>query len=150
MTMPAILDRPRLRRSGASRPARVLFVDDDLDALESFGYLLRHVGFEVTLASSGAEALQCARERRFDVLLSDLDMPGMDGAALLRALRAQPGHGDVPAILLTGHVIAEEVGRAMATGFDRHIAKPASLTTVQRAIGQLLERDDDERDEPSD
>lgn len=148
--MPALLDRPQLRRTGSPRRARVLFVDDDRDALESFGYLLRHVGYEVLLAGSGEEALEHARAGRFDVLLSDLDMPEMDGAGLLRAVRALPGYGDVPAILMTGQVGSADVARAVASGFDRYIAKPASLTAVQRAIGQLLDRADDGRGESSD
>ncbi len=124
-------------RAGAPAPSRVLLVDDDHDAAESLGYLLEHLGHQVVVADSGDQALEIAAVERFDVLVSDLDMPMIDGCSLLRELRRRPATAHLPAVALSGHATPDDVARALAAGFDRHIAKPADAAVVSDAIDVL-------------
>ena len=80
--------------------SRVLLVDDTADMLETFGYLLEHEGARVTPASSGAEALALTETEDFDLVISDVGMPGMDGYQMIAEMRQAPAHrrpaGDRP------------------------------------------------------
>jgi two-component system CheB/CheR fusion protein len=90
----------------------------------------------VTTASSGLEALRIASEREFDVVLSDISMPGMDGFEFLSKLHALPGYQDVPAIALTGFGRPEDVQRAHSEGFYAHLTKPFDI----EALAGLLQK----------
>jgi PAS domain S-box-containing protein len=103
---------------------RVLIIDDSPDTLEMLHHLLELEGARVSDASSGAEALRIAQHKEFDVVLSDISMPGMDGFEFLRQLRAIPLHQNVPVMALTGFGRVEDVKRAMAEGFFSHVTKP--------------------------
>lgn len=81
---------------------RVLVVEDMADARECLEVLLRGEGWEVVCAASGVDALVAAANASFDVVLLDHCMPGMDGAAFLKALRELPGWASIPVILATG------------------------------------------------
>src|SRR4029453_3242322 len=93
---------------------RVLIVDDEADSKTALGLLLSTWGYEVLEASDGIEALDLAAEFRPAVVVSDLVMPGMDGLALLEALRAELPAASV--ILLTGHATVETAVSAMKEG----------------------------------
>jgi DNA-binding response OmpR family regulator/HAMP domain-containing protein len=93
----------------ASRePGRVLVVDDDRYVAEAVGALLAQQGMDVQLVAGGEEALLAAREDRPDLIVLDLKMPGLDGVAVIRRLRALPETVDRPVILMTAHDIPRE------------------------------------------
>src|SRR5690606_17295007 len=108
--------RPEVSRPNQGRLCglRVLLVDDAVDTLEAFGYLLELEGAKVTLARSGIEALEQAHNQHFDLILSDVSMPNMDGHELLARLHHECGMRDVPAIALTGFARAQDIRRALA------------------------------------
>jgi PAS domain S-box-containing protein len=112
---------------GALRGVRILLVDDTLDSLNALSALLQSEGAHVVSASSGAEALNIARISFFDLLLSDILMPGMDGYEMLKRLRAIPTMTNIPAIAITGFGRPEDVEKARAAGFTRHITKPLNF-----------------------
>ncbi|HEX5890827.1 MAG TPA: ATP-binding protein [Pyrinomonadaceae bacterium] len=114
----------------------VLVVDDSEDTTEMVRHLLEMGGANVTAVTSGFEALRVAREKQFDVVLSDISMPGMDGFEFLGRLRAQPGYHDLPAIALTGFGRPEDVQRAHAEGFCAHLTKPFDI----QALASLLQK----------
>ena len=110
---------------------RILFVDDEADirtvarlALEAVG------GFTVELAVSGEEALRWAGDFKPDLLLLDVMMPGMDGPATLRALRAMWQTAEVPAVFLTARAQANEVAALRALGAIAVITKPFDPMTL--------------------
>jgi PAS domain S-box-containing protein len=113
---------------------RVLVVDDDGDSLDLLRTVLESAGADVTSASSAQAAL--AEPGPFDVILSDLGMPELDGYDLLRRIRSRDPGGGAPAIALTAYVGREHVERAERAGFCEHVAKPIDasrlLETVQR------------------
>src|SRR5581483_11243418 len=99
---------------------RILVIDDGLDAVDAMRELLQLEGAEVAGAVNGPDAAELARTARFDVIVSDLAMPGMDGFALLRAIRANGPNQETPAIACTGFNRPQDVARATSEGFVAH------------------------------
>ena len=118
----------------------VLVVDDSEDTTEMVRHLLEIGGAEVNVATSGFEALQLAREKQFDVVLSDISMPGMDGFEFIGKLRQLPGKQDVPAVALTGFGRPEDVQRAVSEGFFAHLTKPFDIETLAALLQKLSQR----------
>lgn len=126
------------QREEVLRGLRVLLVDDLEDALESFAMVLRLEGAQATTCSSAAQALRAAQEADFDLLLSDVDMPGMDGYEFLARLRRGSRNRHVRAIALTGYARLEDRRRAAEAGFDAHLTKPVSVRELTETIARLL------------
>lgn len=118
---------------------RALIVDDAPDVVEMLAMLLRHSGYEVTMASSAPAALIAARADSFDVVVSDIGMPGMNGYDLAAALRALPGYAVVPMIALTGFAMYGDHDRALAAGFNAFLAKPIDPDALVELIERLRE-----------
>lgn len=125
---------------GTLQGMEVLVVDDSEDTTEMVRHLLEIGGASVFAATSGFEALRFARERDFDVVLSDISMPEMDGFEFLRRLRELPGKEDLPAIALTGFGRPEDVQRASDEGFYAHLTKPFDLQTLARLLQKIPRR----------
>lgn len=118
----------------------VLLVDDHEDVLEVGLRLLEESGAVVTTANSGEQALERLSANAFDVLLSDLGMPGMDGYALIRSVRCDLGleASAFPAAAVTAFVRAEDRSRALDDGFQLVIQKPVGRTALTEAVLELL------------
>lgn len=121
------------------RGVRVLIVDDDDDACELLDRALREVGAQVSTASSAYSALEALQRNRPHVLVSDIGMPLEDGYALIRKVRALPGHqgGAVPAIALTAYTRPQDRTLALAAGFTTHLTKPVNVEELAAAIASL-------------
>jgi signal transduction histidine kinase/ActR/RegA family two-component response regulator len=117
----------------------VLVVEDQEDSREMLRILLSLNGAEVWTASSAPEALEKFRERIPDLLISDIGMPGEDGYAMMRKIRALPaaGGGGVSSIALTGYAAASDEERAQDSGFDRFIAKPFEPAKLLELIKEI-------------
>ncbi|MEA5606329.1 response regulator [Nostoc sp. UHCC 0252] len=115
---------------------QALLVDDDKDSREFIAFLLEQYGAQVTEAESATEALSSLGRAKFDLLISDIGMPDMDGYALIRQIRKQSPDrgGGIPAIALTAY--AGEIDRqvALAAGFQQHISKPIEPEALMQAI----------------
>src|SRR5688572_5370624 len=103
------MDAPSMR---ITQRARILVVDDHLDSRTVAIELMLQAGYEVMQAANGMEALQIAEKLRFDAIVIDFSMPGMDGAELTRRLRQDPRMCHIPIIMVTAH--ASEAFRANA------------------------------------
>jgi len=114
----------------------VLVVDDSADTTEMVQHLLEIGGATVTAVTSGMDALRAAGQKQFDVILSDISMPGMDGFEFLNRLRHVPGYQDLPAVALTGFGRPEDVQRAYDQGFVAHLTKPFDI----QALACLLQK----------
>lgn len=109
----------------------VLLVDDDAQAQEALAYLLRSLGAQVQTASGTREALACLTAGSFDILVSDLAMPGADGHALLRGIRDREGaRRRIYALALTGLASLQDRDAAIAAGFDDHLPKPVNAEVL--------------------
>lgn len=118
----------------------ILVVDDSRDNRDLLAILLQREGASVEVASSGGEAIRKAREFDFDAVLTDIQMPGLDGYEVLSILRGE--HYKKPILALTAHTMKEERDRALAAGFTGHISKPVNskllvdtLVNLTRHIG---------------
>jgi CheY-like chemotaxis protein len=119
----------------------VLVVDDEPDARELVRRILERCPARPVTAASAAEALEAARAGGVDVLLSDIGMPGEDGYALIRAVRALPGDaGRVPAAALTAFARSEDRRRALLAGYQIHLAKPVEAGELIAVVASLANR----------
>jgi len=116
---------------------RVLVVDDNRDAADSLGLLLRLLGAEVRVVNDGPSALQALPAYRPTVVLLDIGMPGMNGYEVARQIRQQPEWRDVMLIALTGWGQEEDRRRTSQAGFDHHLLKPADISTLESLFMSL-------------
>jgi signal transduction histidine kinase/ActR/RegA family two-component response regulator len=122
------------------RNINVLVVEDSLDTLEMLRKALMSRGYSVTQCESAADALRAASSTNFDIIISDIGMPEVDGYELIRRLRTLPHLSDVPAIALSGYAAQRDIDEALVAGFNAHLAKPVDRDTLVAKIEQLLKR----------
>jgi CheY-like chemotaxis protein len=114
-----------------------LVVDDVADVTEMLAVLMTHAGYEVSTASSAQEALALAREHQFDVVISDIGMPEMNGYELAKAIRLLPGYKTVPMVAVTGYSMFDDRNRSLTSGFTEHVTKPIDPRAFLELIEQL-------------
>jgi CheY-like chemotaxis protein len=121
---------------------RVLVVEDHDDTREFLATVLAQYGAEVTMATSARTAVAAFERTRPHVLVSDIAMPGEHGYSLIRTVRALPPEqgGRVPALALTAYVRPEDRDRAVAAGYNQHLAKPTDPIDLAYAVAQLVDR----------
>jgi signal transduction histidine kinase len=122
------------RQTTASPARRVLVVDDNRDAAESLGTLLRIMGHEVRIAYDGPTALEAARAYRPDLVLLDIGLPGMHGYEVAQRIRHEPKLRKVILAAVTGWGQEEDRRRAREAGFDHHVTKPLNRATLERLL----------------
>jgi DNA-binding NtrC family response regulator len=114
---------------------RILLAEDDDATRKGIIMFLRGVGYEVTSSSSGLEALSCLAQKRFDLIISDIRMPGMDGLALLERLRSDTPQ--IPVIMMTAFATVEQAVKALQSGADDYLVKPLNLDELLVRIRQI-------------
>jgi len=119
------------KSSSEPRP-RVLVADDDPQQLRVYERILRSAGFDIEVASEGTLAARAIKKGRFDVVLSDIDMPGLDGIGLLRAVREHDL--DLPVVLMTASPAVETAVQALELGALRYLIKPVTATALAAAV----------------
>lgn len=132
-------------RAEAARPrapldgVRVLLVDDDAMVREVIDGLLAGFGGTVIAVAGVAEALDALPRVRPDVVVSDIDMPGENGYALIRTMRALPPDlgGQTPAVCLTGRDASEDEARALRAGFQHYLTKPVDAGRLVTVVASL-------------
>ena len=129
---------PAAPSARAALPARrILIVDDNRDAAQSLGMVLKFLGADVQIAHDGHEALESVRAYEPGVVFLDIGMPGMDGFEVARRIRAN-GASPRPAIIaLTGWGQEGDRQRAREAGFDHHLVKPADVAAIQVLLAAL-------------
>jgi CheY-like chemotaxis protein len=118
--------------------ARLLVVDDNRESANSLGLLMKLAGHEVRVAYDGPAALEVARAFQPQVVLLDLEMPGMSGDEVARHLRAQSSTKHVLIVALTGYGSEEDRRHCLEAGFDQLLVKPVDLCTLQKMLGSLV------------
>ena len=115
-----------------------LLVEDDPDGCDLMQMMLRRFGAEVTAVSTAAAALESVRTRRPDVLVSDIGLPDGDGFALLK--RVRESNRDLPAVAVTAYASRQDVAKALAAGFQAHVAKPVESGELLALVASLAGR----------
>lgn len=105
---------------------RALVVDDSPDVTEMLAMLLRYAGYDVVTVFSAPDALETAQREQFDVVVSDIGMPGMNGYELAERLRALADYSAVPMIAVTGFAMYDDRDRALESGFNAFLTKPVN------------------------
>jgi CheY-like chemotaxis protein len=116
-------------------PQRVLVVDDDAMNLRFAARLLRELGYSGALANDGEKALRLIDEQSFDLVLLDINMPGMNGQDTLKALRARPGKR-LPVLMVTGHGDDDTRRHFSSLGADGLLVKPLAAAPLRQAIAR--------------
>jgi EAL domain-containing protein (putative c-di-GMP-specific phosphodiesterase class I)/ActR/RegA family two-component response regulator len=122
---------------GSTLPGRLLIVDDDPTVASTLARILAREGHSVVTLSSGEEAVARATGERFDVILSDVSMPGMSGIEMLRKLR-ELGQ-EVPVIFVTGTPRLEDAVRAVEHGAFRYLTKPVEREALASVVSEALQ-----------
>jgi two-component system OmpR family response regulator len=121
-----------------AKGVRILVVDDELPITELLQMALTFEGYDVSVASSGREALELLRTARPDLLILDVMMPGMDGFTLLRRLREE--RNNIPVLLLTAKDAVEDRVQGLQLGSDDYVTKPFSLAELVARVEAILRR----------
>ena len=122
---------------------RILVVDDEIDALDLIGVELAQHGAKLVGVASAEEALKALEQVEFDLLISDIGMPGTDGYQLIRQIRKQEegSRRKIPAVALTAYARVQDRMQAIMAGFSTHVAKPVEanelITVVASLVGRL-------------
>ncbi len=125
--------------------ARVLIVEDNPLNLKLVRDVLLKAGFDVIEARTGEDGVARAQDSQPDVILMDLQLPGVDGTQAMRTIKASPSGSGIPIVALTAFAMSEDRDRALRNGFDGYLSKPISVRDLPRQIAELLpERDADD------
>lgn len=114
---------------------RVLLVDDNAMNVELFADALESDGHEVVVERDGLRGRDRALGDRFDIVILDIQMPGLDGYAVCRELRAAGVNG--PIVAVTSAAMPEQVGDGLAAGFDEYLTKPISPSALRAAVRRM-------------
>lgn len=134
----SVLKQSSRQTRGRVLKGTVLVVDDVLDVTEMIALFLTHAGYEVTTANSADAALQLAERSHFDLVISDIGMPGMNGYELAESLRSQTSYRSTPLIAVTGYTEYDDRGRSLRAGFDAHLTKPINPSQLLDLIRDFL------------
>ncbi len=139
-TQQRVAPKPQLASVRALADISILLVDDDPRVLSALELLLGRAGAHVQCAESVAAAWSLLERAAPDIIVSDIAMPGADGHELVRRLRASPLLGKLPALALSAHATAADADRALAEGYDGHLAKPIEIDVLVASISRLVRR----------
>lgn len=119
---------------------RALVVEDSRTIASIMKHVLKSAGFEVLIAADGSIGLETARRERPEVILTDVNMPGMDGLDMVKALRADARTRDIAIIVLTSDASAKSGDEALAAGADDYIVKPVAPERLAARVRAVMER----------
>lgn len=116
----------------------ILLVDDDPDTRESMSELIEDLGYHVTTCESGEVALEILPNKQFDLVLTDLQMPGMDGLVLLSRIKFN--YPDLPVVIITGYAAIETAIQAIREGAEDYLTKPSTQDELQHTLKKVLDK----------
>ncbi len=117
---------------------RVLIIEDDRFNRRLYKDLLEAEGLEVSLATTASEGLEAARARLPDLVVMDIEMPGMSGLEATRVLKGSPQTSEVPVLIISAHALGDQEDDAQAAGGDGFLRKPLRFPEFQEAVLSLL------------
>jgi CheY-like chemotaxis protein len=121
--------------------ARILVVDDTDSALDLIGYLLKARGHDAVFARNGQDAVEIALDSMPDLILMDIQMPGMDGYEALETIRREAKDDVCPVLALTAFAVVGERAKALTAGFEGFFSKPIAPETFMDQLEAFLDRE---------
>lgn len=118
----------------------ILIVDDNVLNLKLVDFLLTAKGFTILTALNAEEALQVLAKNKPDLILMDIQLPGIDGLALTKQLKQDPNYKHIPIIALTAYAMKADKEKALAAGCDGYITKPIDTHTLPETIKAYLKQ----------
>ncbi|MGQ0732097.1 MAG: response regulator [Acidobacteriota bacterium] len=119
---------------------KLLIVEDNQDNRDALSRRLERHGFSVLIAVDGQAGTDTARAEHPDLILMDMNMPGIDGWEATRLVKADPATADIPVIALTAHALAGDRGRALEAGCADYHTKPVDLAKLLAQIAEILSK----------
>jgi CheY-like chemotaxis protein len=113
-------------------------VDDHEDTNRAMKRLLERLGYEVATAGTVSGALAAAQGEKFDLLISDIGLPDGSGLELMQALSEARGGAPLKGIALSGFGMEEDIAASRQAGFERHLTKPVSFTSLETMLKELI------------
>jgi signal transduction histidine kinase len=126
---------------------RILYVEDDISSRMLIKQVLDVAGYEVVEAGNGMEGIRLAQETTPDLILMDINMPGLDGYAAATKIKGLPGLADTPIIAVTANVVEGDRERALTAGCDGYLPKPIDVDALPRQVNEFLSGRRDHVDE---
>ena len=133
---PEVRSSPSKAAPQGRRPNRILVIEVNRDAAISLKEALELDRHEVFVAFGGREGIDKAKQLTPDAVICDIGLPELDGYSVARELRADPALRSIHLVALSGYALQEDVARSREAGFDRHLAKPPSMETLERALDE--------------
>ena len=127
--------------------ARVLLVDDEVDFTENTKTLLEHRGYDVTAVNSGDSAIKALGQEKYDVMVLDLKMPGMDGISTLKEIKKLHFHTQI--LVLTGHGAINTALEAMKLGAYDYLTKPCDIDELTEKLEDAMKKSESDNKKPS-
>jgi two-component system cell cycle response regulator DivK len=118
----------------------ILIVEDNEKNLKLVRDVLQHQGYQTIEAGTGEEGVRLAKERRPDLVLMDIQLPGIDGITALGQLRADASTRAIPVLAVTASAMAHDRKKIMAAGFDGYQSKPIKVREFMDAVRETLDR----------
>ena len=118
--------------------SRILVVEDNPLNVKLIRDVLEYHGFQVLTARSGEDGVELARTEQLDLVLMDLQLPGIGGHEALLQMRSEPGRRRVPVIAVTAFAMKDDIKRAREAGFDGYIAKPLNVRALPGQLAPFL------------
>ncbi len=116
----------------------ILIIDDNILNLELINYLLTTKGYAITTATNADEAMKALATMQPQIILMDIQLPGIDGLALTQQLKADPKYKNTPIIAITAYAMKADKEKALAAGCDGYITKPIDTRTLPEVIEGYL------------
>jgi CheY-like chemotaxis protein len=119
---------------------RILVVDDDKTTRKMLSLILKNKGYDVVTAENGMDGLQKLGLEQINLILTDMNMPYMDGIEFTKQVRANPDFSDIPIVMLTTEADEEEKQRAYKAGVDDYLVKPATAEQIVDSMKKIMKK----------
>jgi two-component system chemotaxis response regulator CheY len=117
---------------------KILIVDDDPTTRKLIGLFLKAKGYQVAYAENGLDGIEKIGMENPNLIITDLNMPYMDGIEFVKSVRADPARAEIPILMVTTEADPEERERAMSVGVNGYLVKPVTAETVTQNIRHIL------------
>jgi two-component system, cell cycle response regulator DivK len=117
---------------------KVLIVDDNRASRDLIRAILKTVRCDIIEATHGQQALELMQQERPDLVLLDIDMPGLNGLAVVKKIREDASLADLPVVAVTAFAMERDREKAMAAGFTAYLTKPVRAAILRQQVQQLL------------